>query len=52
MDQSPHAREALEEGNRLARQGDLTGAEEAYRRADEGGDGTGAATDQTSRSPL
>src|SRR5436305_3199100 len=43
MDQSPRAREALEEGNRLARQGDLTGAEEAYRRADEGGDGTGAA---------
>ncbi len=34
---------AFEEGNRLARQGDMDGAEAAYRRADEEGHGTAAA---------
>ena len=34
---------AFEEGNRLARQGDMKGAEAAYRRADEEGHGTAAA---------
>ncbi len=37
------AQAAFEEGDRLARQGDLNGAEEAYRRADEGGHPTAAA---------
>src|SRR5437764_12063813 len=41
--ESPQTRQALEEGNRLARTGDLAGAEEAYVRADEAGDGTAAA---------
>jgi virulence factor Mce-like protein len=37
------ARSALEEGNRLAREGKLEAAEAAYRKADELGDGTAAA---------
>ncbi|HEY2161559.1 MAG TPA: MlaD family protein [Solirubrobacteraceae bacterium] len=37
------ARGAFEQGNRLAENGDLSGAEEAYRRADEGGHPTAAA---------
>jgi virulence factor Mce-like protein len=35
--------DAFEEGNRLAQQGDLNGAEQAYRRAEEAGHPTGAA---------
>ena len=43
MGVAPHAREAFEEGNRLAGRGDLGGAEEAYRQADEAGHGAAAA---------
>src|SRR5436305_1173276 len=37
------AQAAVEDGDRLAKQGDLEGAEDAYRRADEAGHGTAAA---------
>ncbi|HEY2651865.1 MAG TPA: hypothetical protein VGI50_08090, partial [Solirubrobacteraceae bacterium] len=37
------ARTGFEQGNRLAREGDLGGAEQAYRRADDRGHGTAAA---------
>jgi virulence factor Mce-like protein len=37
MEQSQQAKEAFNDGNRLARKGDLAGAESAYARADEAG---------------
>ncbi|HUZ27912.1 MAG TPA: MlaD family protein, partial [Solirubrobacteraceae bacterium] len=43
MEQPQQAKEAFEEGNRLARKGDLAGAETAYARADDAGHGRAAA---------